>query len=55
MFKEGEGEPLRLGNNFRIGSQRPLACKNHEVLGQEKIVNQPSWWFFIQFGKETLW
>lgn len=55
MFKESEGEPLRLGNNFRIGSQRPLACKNHEVLGQEKIINQPSRWFFIQFGKETLW
>lgn len=51
--KDNESEPLRPENDFSISLQGLLPCKNHKVLGLEKIVNHPSQWFFIQFGKET--
>ena len=55
MFKDSEGETskARPGSNFKISLQSPLACKQHKVLGLEKIIDQPSRRFFVQFGKET--
>lgn len=53
LLKGDESEPLRPENNFNISLQGPLPCKNHKILGLEKILNHPSQWFFFQFGKET--
>ena len=52
--KDNESEPWRPENDLSISLQGLLPCKNHKVLGLEKIINHPSQWFFIQFGKETL-
>lgn len=53
LLKDNESEPLRPQNYFSVGLQGLFPCKNHKVLGLEKIINHPSQWFFIQFGKET--